>query len=176
MAKASISLAELPGKGAGDDVVRDLFAHIVWCVTDSRSSGAVAPNTTSEPTIGVTAATATVIALGDASCFDRSQDPRAAKGRLIPRVSRASSNGEKALVSVVQEAYIHGVFDALGRRADRGTRSFQEFDILIPVGNVRVVHADRGQESGVVSRIHEIGPKKFVSVATGASQSVVAVN
>jgi hypothetical protein len=91
MAKASMALAELVEKGAKDDVVRELLAHIVQRVI-SRSSSAAAPSKASGPK---SAATATGIASGSGKTRAGAIDlriPKLSPRELLSRISRASSN------------------------------------------------------------------------------------
>jgi len=110
MAKASIALSELVEKGAKDDVVRELLGHIVQRVMDFEI----------EQRCGAE--------YGERS-EDRSNSRNGYRDRLwetragsidvrIPKLRRGSyfpgfleprRTAEKALVAVVQEAYIQGV-------------------------------------------------------------------
>jgi putative transposase len=110
MAKASIALAELVEKGANDDVVRELLTHIVRRVMDfeieQRCSAEYGERTEDR-------------ANSRNGYRDRLWETRAGSIDLrIPKLRRGSyfpgfleprRTAEKALIAVVQEAYIQGV-------------------------------------------------------------------
>jgi putative transposase len=110
MAKPSIALAELVEKGANDDVVRELLTHVVQRLMDfeiEQRCGAGYGERTEER--------------GNSrnGYRDRVWDTRAGSIDLrIPKLRRGSyfpgfleprRTAEKALVAVIQEAYIQGV-------------------------------------------------------------------
>ena len=110
MAKVSMSLAELVEKGAQDDVVRELLGHVAQRLMDfeiEQRTGAEYGERTAER--------------GNSrnGYRDRLWDTRAGAIDLrIPKLRRGSyfpafleplRTAEKALIAVVQEAYIQGV-------------------------------------------------------------------
>ena len=110
MAKASIALAELVEKGAKDDIVRDLLAHIVGRLMEFEI----------EQRCGAEYGERTEERLNSRNGYrDRLWETRAGSIDLrIPKLRRGSyfpgfieprRTAEKALVAVVQEAYIQGV-------------------------------------------------------------------
>ena len=110
MAKASIALTELVEKGAKDDIVRDLLAHIVGRLMEFEI----------EQRCGAEYGERTEERLNSRNGYrDRLWETRAGSIDLrIPKLRRGSyfpgfieprRTAEKALVAVVQEAYIQGV-------------------------------------------------------------------
>ena len=110
MAKASIALAELVEKGANDDVVRELLTHIVRRVMDFEI----------EQRCGAEYGERTEDRSNSRNGYrDRLWETRAGSIDLrIPKLRRGSyfpgfleprRTAEKALIAVVQEAYIQGV-------------------------------------------------------------------
>jgi putative transposase len=110
MAKASIALTELVEKGAKDDVVRELLAHIVGRLMEFEI----------EQRCGAEYGERTEERLNSRNGYrDRLWETRAGSIDLrIPKLRRGSyfpgfieprRTAEKALVAVVQEAYIQGV-------------------------------------------------------------------
>jgi putative transposase len=110
MAKPSIALADLVEKGASDDVVRDLLAHVVRRVMDfeiEQRCGAEYGERSDDRTNSRN------------GYRDRLWETRAGSIDLkIPKLRRGSyfpgfleprRTAEKALIAVVQEAYIQGV-------------------------------------------------------------------
>ncbi len=110
MAKASIALAELVEKGAKDDVVRELLGHVVQRLMDfeiEQRCGAEYGERTDERSNSRN------------GYRERFWDTRAGSIDLrIPKLRRGSyfpgfleprRTAEKALVAVIQEAYIQGV-------------------------------------------------------------------
>jgi putative transposase len=110
MAKASMALAELVEKGAKDDVVRELLAHIVQRVMDfeiEQRCGAEYGERTEERSnsrngyrerLWETRAGAIDLRI-----------PKLRRGSYFPGFLEPRRTAEKALVAVVQEAYIQGV-------------------------------------------------------------------
>ena len=52
----------------------------------------------------------------------RTADPEAGQGQLLPGFAEPRRMAEKALTAVIQEAYVHGVSNPLGRRSGQGDR------------------------------------------------------
>ena len=110
MAKPSISLAELVEKGAEDDIVRELLSHVAERLMEfevDERCGAVHGQRTDDRNNSRN------------GYRDRRWDtragtvdlriPRLRKGSYLPAFLEPRRTAEKALVAVVQEAYIQGV-------------------------------------------------------------------
>jgi putative transposase len=106
MAKPSIALAELVEKGASDDVVRDLLAHVVRRVMDfeieQRCGAEYGDRTNSRngyrERLWETRAGSIDLKI-----------PKLRRGSYFPGFLEPRRTAEKALIAVVQEAYIQGV-------------------------------------------------------------------
>jgi len=110
MAKTSIALAELVEKGAQDDIVRELLSHVAERLMEFEV----------EARCGATYGERTEDHANSRNGYrDRPWETRAGrvdlripklrKGSYLPAFIEPRRTAEKALVAVVQEAYIQGV-------------------------------------------------------------------
>lgn len=120
MVKPSMALTNSLRRGP----VTTLFASFLRTSSGaswtSRSISAAVPSMASVAKIAAIADMDTARALGNACRLDRSQVTEAASRQLFPGFLEPRRTAEKALIAVVQEAYIQGVFHAIGRRAREG--------------------------------------------------------
>ena len=110
MAKASIALAELVEKGATDDVVRELLTHIVRRVMDfeiEQRCGAEY-NERSDDRSNSRNGYRDRLWETRAGSIDL-RIPKLRRGSYFPGFLEPRRTAEKALIAVVQEAYIQGV-------------------------------------------------------------------
>jgi putative transposase len=110
MAKVSMALAELVEKGAKDDVVRDLLAHIVQRVMDfeiEQRCGAEYGERTDDRNNSRNGYRDRLWETRTGSIDLRI--PKLRRGSYFPGFLEPRRTAEKALVAVVQEAYIQGV-------------------------------------------------------------------
>jgi putative transposase len=110
MAKASMALADLVEKGAKDDVVRELLAHIVQRVMDfeiEQRCGAEYGERTDERSNSRNGYRERLWETRAGSIDLRI--PKLRRGSYFPGFLEPRRTAEKALVAVVQEAYIQGV-------------------------------------------------------------------
>ena len=110
MAKSSIALAELVEKGAQDDVVRQLLAHIVDRVMEfeiEQRTGAAYGERTDDRTNSRNGYRERLWETR-AGSIDL-KIPKLRRGSYFPGFLEPRRTAEKALVAVVQEAYIQGV-------------------------------------------------------------------
>ena len=110
MAKASMSLAELVEKGSGDDVVRELLAHVVDRLMEfeiEQRTGAAYGERTEDRTNSRNGYRERLWETRAGSI--ELQIPKLRKGSYFPGFLEPRRTAEKALVAVVQEAYIQGV-------------------------------------------------------------------
>jgi putative transposase len=110
MAKVSMALAELVEKGAQDDVVRELLGHVVQRLMDfeieqrtGAEYGERTPNRSNSRNgyrdrLWETRAGSIDLRI-----------PKLRKGAYFPGFLEPRRTAEKALVAVIQEAYIQGV-------------------------------------------------------------------
>ena len=110
MAKVSMSLAELVEKGSGDDVVRELLAHVVDRLMEfeiEQRTGAAYGERTEDRTNSRNGYRERLWETRAGSI--ELQIPKLRKGSYFPGFLEPRRTAEKALVAVVQEAYIQGV-------------------------------------------------------------------
>ncbi len=110
MAKARMALAELVEKGAKDDVVRELLAHIVQRVMDfeiEQRCGAEYGERTEERNNSRNGYRERLWETR-AGAIDL-QISKLRRGSYFPGFLEPRRTAEKALVAVVQESYIQGV-------------------------------------------------------------------
>jgi putative transposase len=110
MAKASIALTELVEKGAKDDVVRELLAHIVGRLMEfeiEQRCGAEYGERTEERLNSRNGYRGRLWETRAGSIDLRI--PKLRRGSYFPGFIEPRRTAEKALVAVVQEAYIQGV-------------------------------------------------------------------
>jgi putative transposase len=110
MAKPSIALAELVEKGASDDVVRDLLAHVVRRVMDfeiEQRCGAEYGERSDDRTNSRNGYRERLWETR-AGSIDL-KIPKLRRGSYFPGFLEPRRTAEKALIAVVQEAYIQGV-------------------------------------------------------------------
>ena len=110
MAKVSIALAELVEKGAKDDVVRELLAHVVQRLMEfeiAQRTGAEYGERTEDRNNSRNGYRDRLWETRAGSIDLRI--PKLRRGSYFPGFLEPRRTAEKALVAVIQEAYIQGV-------------------------------------------------------------------
>jgi putative transposase len=175
MAKVSMALAELVEKGAQDEVVPELLAHVAERLMEFEVEQRTRAEYGERTPSAATAATGTAIGLWETRVGSVDlRIPKLRRGAYFPAFLEPRRTAEKALAAVIQEAYIQGVstrsvdelvkaMDMAGISKSQGSRLCAEIDERVNAFLTRPLEGDwaylwiDATYEGASSRPHCVG-------------------